>query len=141
MKPTFLITSTWYRQRAVVLLDEHLAVDLQNRGGGVGQQVLHLGVDQPELDQQLAHVLGPAARGGLVGHARHPLHQVAREQAVHAHQHAAHGAVAADVVPDSPGKGVADDRQVDGIEHDDRVVFHAQRPGGVDPVAIPPRGP
>ena len=35
---------------------------------------------------------------------------------------------------------VLDHRQVDRVEHDDRVVLHAQRRGGVDPVALPARG-
>ena len=50
------------------------------------------------LRQQLAHVLRAAARCGLVGHGGHPLDEVGLEQRADAHQHAAHGAVAADEV-------------------------------------------
>ena len=95
---------------------------------------------EPELRQQLAHVLRAAARGRLVGHAGHPLDEVVLEQAVHAHQHAAHRAIAADVVLDSLRQRVLDDRQVHRVEHDDGVVVHAQRLGGVDPVAVPAGG-
>ncbi len=38
------------------------------------------------------------------------------------------------------GQRVLDDRQVDRVEDDDRVVLHAQRRGGVDPVAVPAGG-
>jgi hypothetical protein len=38
------------------------------------------------------------------------------------------------------GQRVLDHRQVDRVQHDDRVVLHAQGRGGVDPVAVPAGG-
>src|SRR5207244_5013343 len=53
------------------------------------------------------------------------------------HQHQADRAVAADVVLDAALERCVDDVAVHRIEDDHRVVFHAQRGGGVDPVALP----
>ena len=107
---------------------------------GSSSSVAHLGVQRAVLRQQFAHVLRPAARRRLVGHARHPLDQAGLEQRADAHQHAADGAVAADPVAHAPRQRAVDHRPVDRVEDDDRVVLHAQGLGGVDPVAVPAGG-
>jgi hypothetical protein len=81
-----------------------------------------------------------AARGRLVRSARHPFDEIGLEEGADAHQHAAHRAVAADVVADAARERGLDHRQVDRVENDDGVVLHAQRLGGVDPVAVPAGG-
>ena len=104
---------------------------------GSSSSVLTSLLRRAELVQQLAHVAGAAAGGRLVGHGRAPLDQVVLEQSAQAHEHAGHGAVAADVVLDAAGQAGVDDVPVDGVQHDDGVVVHAQRGGGVDPEAVP----
>ena len=94
----------------------------------------------PELRQQFAHVLCAAARGRLIRHAAHPLHQIVLEQAMQPHQHAAHRAIAADVIFDALGHRGFDDRQVHRIKNNHRVVFHTQGFGGVNPIAVPAGG-
>jgi len=126
-------------RRQAVLGGQHLLVDFQDGGSRVVQQVLDGGVDGAVLGQQLAHVLGAAAGSRLVGHGGHPLHQVLLEQAAQAHQHAGHGAVAADEVLHALGHRVLDHVQVDRIEHDHGILVHAQGRRGVDPVAVPAR--
>ena len=79
-------------------LVDHEAVDLEDRRRRVVEQRAHFGVERAVLRQQFAHVLRAAAGGRLVGRARHPLDEVGLEQGTDAHQHAAHRAVAADVV-------------------------------------------
>jgi hypothetical protein len=116
---------------------QHGAVDFEDGRGRIVEQMLDRAVDGAELGQQLAHVLGAAARCGLVGHRGHPVDQIVLEQAAQAHQHARHGAVAADVVPDAAAERILDHVQVDRIQHDDGVVLHAQRRRRVDPVAVP----
>src|SRR5471032_2246671 len=74
---------------------------------------------------------------GLIRHRRHPFDQVVLEQAAQAHQHARHRAIAADVVLHALAQRVLDDVQVDRIEHDHGVLFHAQRRRGVDPKTVP----
>ena len=115
----------------------HLAVDVQNRAGRVGQFRGHVAVDGAHLGDQLTHVLGAGAGRGLVGLGAGPLHQVGVEQAAHGHQHQAHGAVAADEVTGAFVQRLVDHLAVDRVQHDDAVVGHAQRRGGVDPVAFP----
>jgi hypothetical protein len=83
------------------LAREDAAVDLEDRRLRVGEQLADLGVQRAVLGQELAHVLGTAARRRLVGRARHPLDEVGLEECADAHQHAAHRAVAADVVADA----------------------------------------
>ena len=122
-----------------VLGGQHLAVDFQDGGSGVVQQRLDGAVDGAKLRQQFAHVLRAAARGRLVCHRRHPVDQIVLEQAAQAHHHARDGAIAADVVLDALAQRILDDVQVDGVEHDDGVFFHAQGRGRIDPVAIPAR--
>ena len=94
----------------------------------------------PICCKQLAHVLRAGAGRRLVGHARHPLDQVALEEARERHHHEADRAVAADVVLHAPRERRVDDVAIDGIEDDHRVVGHPQRRGGIDPVAVPARG-
>ncbi len=115
----------------------HLAVDFQYGAGRVGQFVGHGGVAHAHALQQLAHVVGAAARSGLVGHGADPLDQIGLEQAVQAHEQDRVGAVAADPVAPARRQPVADQALVDRVEDDDRVIFHAQRRSGVDPVPLP----
>ena len=126
--------------RQSALRGGHLAVDVQDGAGRIVQQGAYRGVQRAVLRQQLTHVLRAAATGRLIGGGRHPLHQVGLEQRPHTHQHAAHRAVAADVVLDALAQRVLDDGQVDGVQDDDRVVLHAQRLGGIDPGAFPAGG-
>ena len=114
-----------------------LTVDLQDGTGRVVEQRPNRRVERAHLRQQLAHVLRATATGGLVGGASHPLHQVGLEERAHAHEHAAHGAVAADVVLHAACQRVLDNRHVHRVEHDHRVVVHAQRFRRVDPSALP----
>ena len=95
---------------------------------------------ESHLLHQLAHVLGARARGSLIGHRSRPLDHVRLEQSVHAHEHQAHGAVAADVIAHVPGERILDHVHVDRIENDDRIVLHAKRGRCVDPVPFPSRG-
>ncbi len=78
-----------------------LAVDVQDRRGGIGQLVRDDAVEGAELRQHLAHVPGPAAGGGLVGHRRGPLHEVVAEQPAETHEQAGDRAVAAHEVLDA----------------------------------------
>ena len=109
----------------------------RNGALGVVEQGFHFRVQRAVLGEQLAHVLGTATGGGLVGLGAHPFHQTGLVQGSHPHEHAAHGAVAANPVLAAFGQGILDDRHVDGVEDDDRVVLHAQGGGGIDPVAVP----
>jgi len=82
-------------------------------------------------------VVGAATGGCLVGHGADPLDQAFLEQATHAHQQDGVGAVATDVVLHALGQCVLDDVAVDRVQHDHGIILHAQRGGGVDPVAVP----
>ena len=117
----------------------HFAIYLENGRSRIGKQRLDLGADQPELAQQLAHMLRAAAGGRLIGHARHPFDEIVLEQPMHAHQHAAHCAIAADIVLDAFCQRILDYRHVYRIKNDDGVILHAQSPGRVYPVTIPSR--
>ncbi len=125
-------------REAVVAQDAgDLAVDVEDGRVGIVEQSLRREVRLAHLLQQLAHVLRAGAGRRLVGHARHPLDQVALEQPGQRHHHQADRAVAADVVADALAKRRVDDRPVDRVEDDHRVVLHAQRLGRVDPVTVP----
>ena len=115
----------------------NFAVDVENRAGGVGQLFGHLAVDRAHAADEFAHVFRARTGCGLVSHAGRPFDQVVLEQAAECHQHQRNGAVAADVVFHAVFEAVVDHVAVDGVEHDDRVVFHAQCGGRVDPVAVP----
>ena len=91
------------------------------------------------LAQQLAHILCTRARSRLVRHCADPLHHVVLEQAAQAHEHQAHGAVAADPVFAAFAQRAVDDVAVDGVQDDHGVVGHAQARGCVNPVAVPAR--
>ena len=119
------------------LVRQDLAVDFEDGRRRVVQFRADLGVERAELAEQLAHVPGAAAGGSLVGHGRAPLDEAVLEQPAEAHQHAGHGAVAADEVLGAVDQALVDDVAVDGVQHDDRVVVHAQGGGGVDPEAVP----
>ena len=97
-------------------------------------------MDVAHLRNQFAHVLGTGAGGSLIGHCRHPLHHPGLEQPVHAHQHQADSAVAADVIPDTLRKRFSDHVEIDRIEDDHGILPHAQRRRGIDPVAVPAVG-
>src|SRR5262249_2026153 len=126
-----------HRQCPVGLLGEHLAVYVEDSGCRVIQQGLHLGVDETELHEQLAHMLRAAPRSRLVGHAGHPLDEVLLEKPVHAHQHAAHRAISTDIIFYSLRQRLLDDRHVDRVEHDDGIIVHSQGLRGVYPIAVP----
>ena len=102
-----------------------------------------LGADVPtcaHLLHQLAHVLRAGAGGRLVGHRGHPLDQVALEQPVHAHQHQAHGAVAADEVLARPLRArFSITGRLTGSRMMTASSFMRSARGGVDPVALPAR--
>jgi hypothetical protein len=117
-----------------------LAVSAPVSALGIVEQCLHFGVERAVLREQLAHVLGTPARGCLVGLRAHPLDQAGLVERAHAHEHAAHGAVATDPVLAPVGQRVLDHGQVDRVENDDGVLVHAQRGRGVDPVAVPACG-
>jgi hypothetical protein len=119
------------------LVGQDLPVDFENGRRRVVQFRADLGVERAELAEQLAHVPGAAAGGRLVGHGRAPLDQAVLEQPAEAHQHAGHSAVAADEVLGAVDQALVDDVAVDGVQHDDRVIVHAQGGGGVDPEAVP----
>ena len=129
------------RCREPALLGDHRAVDLQDGALGIVEEILYLGVERAILREQLPHVLGAAARGGLIGLGAHPFDEARLVERSHAHQHAAHGAVAADPVPDALLQPSLDHRQVHRVEDDDGVLVHAERGGGIDPVALPACGP
>jgi hypothetical protein len=61
------------------------------------------------------------------------------KEAVQAHQHAAHGAIAADEILDPAGERALDQVEIHRIQHDHGVVVHPQCLRGVDPVAVPAR--
>jgi hypothetical protein len=86
----------------------HLAVDVEDRRGGIVEEALGGEVQLAHLLQQLAHVLRAGAARRLVGHRRDPLDQVGLEQPVDRHEHEAHGAVAADEVLARPRDRLVD---------------------------------
>ncbi|MNO98537.1 hypothetical protein D3C76_902850 [compost metagenome] len=114
-----------------------LAVDVEDGAGRVGQFIGNGGIGRAHLLDQLTHILRAGAGGRLIGHGAHPFDQASLEQAAQAHQHQADGAVAADVVLGTGIELLVDHLAVDRVEHDDRVVLHAQAGSGVDPVALP----
>ena len=65
---------------------------------GIVQQLLRRAMQVAHLREQLAHVLRARARGRLVGHCGDPFDESGLEQAVHAHQHQADRAIAADEI-------------------------------------------
>ncbi len=97
-------------------------------------------VQHAHLRQQFAHMARAAAGGRLIGGDGGPLYQVVRKQPAQRHQHQADGAVAADKGFNPFCQPVADNMMVNRIENDDGVIFHAQRRGCVDPVALPAAG-
>ena len=103
----------------------HFAVDVEDRGRGVVEQRFRCEMRFAHLLQQLAHVLRACAGRRLVGHTRHPLHQIALQQARDRHHHQAHRAIAADVVLRPPDQRRVDDVAVHGIEDDHGVIGHA----------------
>src|SRR3989338_3526813 len=115
----------------------HLAVDIQNGAGRISQFIGHGGVDRTHLFDHLAHVLRTSTAGRLIGHGAHPLDQTGFVQAAQGHQHQADGAVAADVVLGAGIQLLINHLAVDRIKHDNRAVIHAQRRGGIDPIALP----
>ena len=119
------------------MLGDHLAVDFQNGALGIIQHGAHFGIQRAVLCQQFAHVLGAAAACCLVGLGGHPLDKTGLVQRAHTHQHAADGAVAAYPIFATVGQGLLDHRQVDRVQDDDGVFFHAQRGGRINPVAAP----
>src|SRR5467141_1211432 len=130
--------SAW--QRSVPQRRGHRPIQLKDRGGRILQQRSRGLVHESDLLDQLTHVLGARAGGSLIGHRGHPFDEVRFQQAVHAHEHQAYGAVSPDVIAHVPGKRIPDQFHVDRIQNDDRVVPHAKSGCGVYPVALPARG-
>ncbi len=93
-------------------------------------QLAHLG-------QQLAHMARTATGCRLIGRNRYPLHQILGKQAAQRHQHQADRTVTANEGFYAVVQAVGDDVLVNRVENNDRVVFHAQRRGRVNPVALP----
>src|SRR2546425_761140 len=127
-------------QRSVPQRRGHRPVQLKDRGGRILQQRSRGLVHESGLLDQLTHVVGARAGGSLIGHRGHPFDEVRFQQAVHAHEHQAYGAVSPDVIAYASGKRIPDHVHVDRIQDDDRVVPHAESRCGVYPVALPPRG-
>ena len=119
------------------LLSKDLAVDVQNCGCGVVQLLGDLVAQVAELCEHLAHVAGTAAGSSLVGHGGSPLDQVVLEEAAQAHQQAGDGAVTADEVLHAGCQAAVDDVAVNGVQHDDGVIVHAQGGSGINPQAVP----
>ena len=81
-----------------------------------------------------SRMFGAAARSRLVGHRADPLDQTGLEQAAQAHQQ--DGLVQLPPIQFLPPAASAlRIVVVDRVQHDDGVILHAQRGGGVDPVA------
>src|SRR5690606_8230165 len=112
-------------------------VDVENGTLGVGHEVGGGRADGAHLRDQFAHLFRAAAGYGLVGHGRDPLDVVAFEQAAQGHEHQAYGTVAAVEFLLPLVEPPLDDSCIDRVEDDHRVLVHAQRGGGVDPVAFP----
>ncbi len=94
-------------------------------------------VDRAHLADQLAHVLGAGTAGRLIGHGAHPLNQPLLKQTTQTHEHQTDSAVTADVGFDTITQRLIDIATVDRVQHDNRVIFHAQRGSRIDPVAFP----
>ena len=94
-------------------------------------------VQLTHLAQQLAHMTRAAAGSRLVRCHADPLHQILGKQAAEGHQHQANGTVAADKGFDAIIQAGGDHVLVNRVEDNDRIVLHAQRRGGVNPVPLP----
>ena len=117
-----------------------LAIDLQNGTLGVCKLLGHAVAQGTHLLEQLTHVLCARARGRLVAHDRHPVHEPGAKQPAHGHEHEAHRAVATDPGACTLVECCIDDRTIHRIEDEHRVVLHAQGRGRIDPVARPAHG-
>ena len=105
----------------------HFAVDIQNGAGRIGQFSGHLAVHRAHAFNQFAHVFGTGARSRLISHAGGPFHQIVLKQAAQSHQHQRHGAVAADIVFHAVFQGIINHAAVNRIQHNHRIIIHAQR--------------
>src|SRR5690606_25979354 len=115
----------------------NLTVDVEDGTGRIGQIVSNGAMERAHLLDQLTHVLRAGTGSRLVGHGAHPLDQTGLVQTAQGHQHQADGAVAADVVLGAGVQRLIDHLAVDRVQHDYRVIGHAQAGGRVDPVAVP----
>ena len=96
-----------------------------------------MAVQLAHLGQQLAHMPRTTAGSRLISRHANPLNQILSKQAAERHQHQADGTVAADKGFNAVVQTGGDNVLVHRVENDDGVVFHAQRRGGVNPVALP----
>ncbi|OIQ65056.1 hypothetical protein GALL_533890 [mine drainage metagenome] len=85
-------------------------------------------------------MLGTTATGSLIRLRAHPLHQTGFVERANAHQHAAYRAIATDPIAPTLSQCAVNDGPVDWIQNNDRIVFHAQCGGCIDPVPGPARG-
>ncbi len=125
------------RERLAAHGFSHLAVDIQNGAGRIGQIIGHRGMHRAHLFDQLTHVLRAGAGRRLIGHDVHPLDQTGIEQTTQAHQHQADSAVATDIVLGARVQLLVDDLAINRVKHDDRVILHAQAGRRIDPVTLP----
>ena len=84
-------------------------------------------------------MLRASPTGRLVCLGAHPLHQTRFIKCANPHQHATHSAVAANPIVAAAGKCLLNDGHIDRVQDNDRIGFHAQSGGRINPVAIPPR--
>src|SRR6185503_83734 len=112
-------------------------VDVEDRARGIVEQLAGRIAQVAHLHERLAHLARTRAGCRLVGHRGHPLDETRAEEPAKGHQHEAHGAVAANPVPAARGERDVDERAIDRVEDDDRIVLQAKLRGRVDPVAAP----
>ena len=84
-------------------------------------------------------MLRAPARGSLVSHAGHPLHQTLIKQTGQAHQHATNGAITTNKISYATLERRVNHWAIHGIEHDDGVIIHAQRACSINPSTRPTR--
>ncbi len=128
------------RQRAGAGQLGDAALNVENGGRRILQRGSDVVMQHAHLGQQFAHMARAAAGRRLIGGDGGPFHQILGKQAAQRHQHQANGAVTADEGLDAFVETLTNHLMVHRIENNDGVVFHAQRRGRVNPVALPAAG-
>ena len=95
-------------EAAVALRLRDGAIESKRRGRRVGEERRSDPSEGRHLRDELAHVVGAGAGGGLVRHAREPLDVAGLEETGEGHEHQAHGAVRASERPDAAREPVVD---------------------------------